>query len=141
MGNPGVNTALIPTPLKDAFNFGLPQNDARDFAQVISGNLIRYGVDQANVLPILATALIPDTLKFDTTKPDGYVNAPPNGRQLTDRTTDFLLNLFFNVAGFSDGTQAKSRSRHSRSSGRRCSRRLRSRTDNRSSVRVVGRRP
>jgi len=25
------------------------------------------------------------------------VNVPPNGRQLTDRTTDFLLSLFFNV--------------------------------------------
>src|SRR5438552_1853983 len=55
MGNPGVNTVLIRTPLKDAFNFGLPQNDARDFAGEIAGNLIRYGVDQNNVLPALAT--------------------------------------------------------------------------------------
>ena len=99
MGNPGVNYALVSTPLHDAFNFGLPQNDARDFAPTIAGNLIRYGVDQATVLPALATALIPDTLKFDTTMPDGYLQVPPNGRQLQDRTTDFLLTLFFNVQG------------------------------------------
>jgi hypothetical protein len=99
MGNPGVNTTLISTPLKDAFNFGLPQNDARDFAPMIAGNLIRYGVDQTNILPVLATAAIPDTLKFDTTLPDGYLGVPPNGRELGDRTTDFLLTLFFNVQG------------------------------------------
>jgi len=104
MGNPGVNTLLISTPFKDAFNFGLPQNDTRDFAPIIAGNLIRYGVDQANVLPALATAVIPDTLKFDTNLPDGYLQFPPNGRQLTDRTTDFLLTLFFNVQG-TPGTQ------------------------------------
>jgi hypothetical protein len=88
---------LISAPLKDAFNFGLPQNDARDFAPTIAGNLIRYGVNQQTVLPVLATAAIPDTLKFDTTLPDGYLQVPPNGRQLSDRTTDFLLSLFFNV--------------------------------------------
>jgi hypothetical protein len=99
MGNPGVNTVLISTPLKDAFNFGLPQDDALDFGPTIAGNLIRYGVDQKNVLPVLATAAIPDTLKFDTSLPDGYLQVPPNGRRLTDRTTDFLLTLFFNVQG------------------------------------------
>ena len=104
MGNPGVNTVLISTPFRDAFNFGVPQNDARDFAPIIAGNLIRYGVDQKNVLPALATAAIPDTLKFDTNLPDGYLEVPPNGRQLTDRTTDFLLTLFFNVQG-APGTQ------------------------------------
>ena len=104
MGNPGVNTTLITPPLKDAFNFGLPQNDARDFAPTIAGNLIRYGVDQVHVLPALATAAIPDTLKFDTTLPDGYLQVPPNGRRLQDRTTDFLLSLFFNVQG-GPGTQ------------------------------------
>jgi hypothetical protein len=104
MGNPGVNTVLISTPLKDAFNFGLPQNDAHDFAPTIAGNLIRYGVDQTNVLPVLKTAAVPDTLKFDTKLADGYLQVPPNGRQLVDRTTDFLLTLFFNVQG-PPGTQ------------------------------------
>jgi hypothetical protein len=104
MGNPAVNTALISTPLKDAFNFGLPKNDARDFELTIVENLIRYGVDQVNVLPAVVTAGIPDTLKFDTTLPDGFLQVPPNGRQLADRTTDFELTLFFNVQG-PPGTQ------------------------------------
>jgi hypothetical protein len=99
MGNPGVNTTLISAPLKDAFNFGIPQNDARDFGPTIAASLIRYGVDQTNILPVLATAAIPDKLKFDTTLPDGYLQVPPNGRQLGDRTTEFLLTLFFNVQG------------------------------------------
>lgn len=104
MGNPGVNTTLIPDTLKDAFNFGIPQNDARNFAAIIAGNLIRYGVNQTTILPVLATALIPDTLKFDTTLPDGYLQVSPNGRRLGDRTTDFLLSLYFNVQG-GPGTQ------------------------------------
>jgi hypothetical protein len=104
MGNPGVNTTLITAPLKDAFNFGIPQNDARDFGPTIAASLIRYGVNQTTVLPALATAAIPDTLKLDTTLPDGYLQVPPNGRQLGDRTTDFLLSLFFNVQG-PPGTQ------------------------------------
>jgi hypothetical protein len=99
MGNPAVNTALISGPLKDAFNFGIPQNDARDFAPTIAANAIRYGVNQTTVLPALATAAIPDTLKFDTKLADTYLQVPPNGRQLGDRTTDFLLSLLFNVQG------------------------------------------
>jgi Domain of unknown function (DUF4331) len=108
MGNPAVNTALIDAAHKDAFNFGVPENDARDFAPIIAGNLIRYGVDpNGPVFAALATAAIPDTLKFDTNLPDGYVTVPPNGRQLTDRTTDFLLSLFFNNPNFTDHTAAK----------------------------------
>ena len=99
MGNPAVNTALIPAPLKDAFNFGIPQNDARDFAPKIAATAIRYGVDKKTILPVLATATIPDTLKFDTTLADGFLQVPPNGRQLGDRTTDFLLTLLFDVKG------------------------------------------
>jgi hypothetical protein len=53
----------------------------------------------------LATAAIPDTLKFDTTLPDTYLQVPPNGRQLGDRTTDFLLSLLFNVQGLPPGTK------------------------------------
>jgi hypothetical protein len=99
MGNPAVNTALISAPLKDSFNFGIPQNDARDFGKTIAATAIRYGVNQTTVLPALATAAIPDTLKFDTKLADTYLQVPPNGRQLGDRTTDFLLSLLFNVQG------------------------------------------
>lgn len=103
-GNPFVNLSLISEPLHDAFNFGLPQNDAKNFAPTIAATLVRDGVDQTHVLPVLATALIPDTLKFDASLPDGYLQVPPNGRKLGDRVTDFLLSLFFNVQG-GPGTQ------------------------------------
>jgi hypothetical protein len=105
MGNPAVNTALIPAPMKDAFNFGIPQNDGADFGPTIAATAIHFGVDQKTVLPALATAAIPDTLKFETTLPDGFLQVPPNGRQLGDRTTDFLLSLLFNVQGLPAGTK------------------------------------
>lgn len=103
-GNPFVHLSLISPPLNDAFDFSLPKNDAADFGPTITGNLIHYGVDQTNVLPALTTALVPDTLKFDTSLPDGYLQVPPNGRQLSDRVTDFFLTLDFNVQG-PPGTQ------------------------------------
>ena len=112
MGNPGVNTTLINAPDKDLFNFGQPQNDATRFGPEIGANLVKYGVNQTVVLPILAVAAIPDTLKFDTAKPDGYLQVPPNGRQLSDRTTDFLLSLFFNVPGPPLSTKPHAGSQH-----------------------------
>jgi hypothetical protein len=106
MGNPAVNTALIPTALKDAFNFGIPENDAKDFAPAILATLAKFHTPAATVAA-LATAAVPDTLKFDTSLPDGYIQVPPNGRKLSDRVTDFLLGLIVNVSGFTDGTAVK----------------------------------
>jgi hypothetical protein len=101
MGNPGLNTVLITPPLKDAFNFGVPEDDARDFAPTIVASLTRYGIaadpTAASVVQAIVAAGIPDTLKFDLTLADGFLQVPPNGRQLGDRTTDFLLSLFFDV--------------------------------------------
>lgn len=98
MGNPAVNTALIPAALKDAFNFGQPQNDARDFGPVILQTLAHFGTNAANTAT-LASVAVPDTLKFDVTKPDGF----PNGRKLDDRVIDTLLTLILNQPT-SDGT-------------------------------------
>ena len=103
-GNPFVNWSLIPPQLNDAYDFADPNDDAKDFGPTTTGTLIGYGVDKTSVLPALLKALVPDTLKFDTTLPDGYLQVPPNGRRLQDRTTDFLLTLYFNVQG-PPGTQ------------------------------------
>jgi hypothetical protein len=84
IGNPFVNWSLIPPNLNDAFDFSKPRRQAQDFGPTITGNLIRFGVNPAN-LPALTAALIPDTLKFDVTLPDGYLAVPPNGRQLMCR--------------------------------------------------------
>lgn len=121
LGNPFVNWSLIPPALNDAFDFADPRRDAQDFAPTIRDTLVKYGVDQNNVLPALTTAFIPDTLKFDLNLPDGFLQVPPNGLRSTDRVTDFLITLFFNVTGpvhatnpcpaaqtnFSDCTNAK----------------------------------
>jgi hypothetical protein len=116
MGNPAVNTALIPAPLKDAFNFGVPQNDARDFAGAILGQILaldkKFGTCPPTAtsaascnpnVPLLASVAVPDILRFASNLPDGY----PNGRQLADRTTDILISLILQLPGFTDGTSAK----------------------------------
>jgi hypothetical protein len=103
-GNPAVNTALIPGPLKDAFNFGLPKNDARDFGAAILASLNRFGTSPANIA-ILASVALPDTLKLDLAKPDGF----PNGRRLQDDVIDTLLTLILNTPT-SDGVDRDDRS-------------------------------
>lgn len=116
MGNPAVNTALIPAALKDAFNFADPQNDAKDFASVILNQILTldkaFGTCPSTAtsaaacnpnVPLLASVAVPDTLKFAVNQHDGF----PNGRQLQDRTTDLLISLILQLPGFTDGTAAK----------------------------------
>ncbi len=110
-GNPAVNTALIPAALKDAFNFGMPQDDPKDFAPAILQTLKNFGTNAANT-NILASVAVPDTLKFDLSQLDGF----PNGRRLQDRVIDTLLalilnldlsNLYTNFPEGVDGTRSK----------------------------------
>lgn len=101
MGNPAVATALITAPLKDAFNKGLPQNDARDFATTIVASLEKLDPNLTNVA-ILGAVAIPDTLKYDFTQPDGY----PNGRRLEDDVIDTLLQLILNNPTVTDGANS-----------------------------------
>ncbi len=116
MGNPAVNTALIPAPMKDAFNFGIPQNDPRDFAATILAQILtldkKFGTCPATAasaaacnpnVPLLASVAVPDILRFASNLPDGY----PNGRRLADRTTDLLISLILQLPGFTDGTSTK----------------------------------
>jgi Domain of unknown function (DUF4331) len=116
MGNPAVNTALIPAALKDSFNFGQPQDDARDFGQVILNQILAldkaFGTCPATAtsaaacnpnVPLLASVAVPDLLRFASNIADGY----PNGRQLADRVTDVLISLILQIPGFTDGTATK----------------------------------
>ena len=116
MGNPAVNTALIPAALKDTFNFGQPKDDATNFASVILDQILTLdksfgtcpssATSAASCNPnvyLLASVAVPDTLKFALNLPDGF----PNGRQLGDRTTDLLISLILQLPGFTDGTKAK----------------------------------
>ncbi len=104
MGNPAVSTALIPGPLKDAFNQSLPYQDGRKFAPAILASLAAFGTPDANVA-ILASVAVPDTLKLDLGLPDGF----PNGRPLADDTIDTLLQLILANPAATDGANANDR--------------------------------
>jgi len=116
MGNPAVNTALIPAALKDSFNFGEPKDDPKDFAAVILDQILtldkKFGTCPPTAtsaaacnpnVPLLASVAVPDVLRFASNAADGY----PNGRQPADRTTDILISLILQLPGFTDGTSAK----------------------------------
>jgi len=116
MGNPAVNTALIPAALKDSFNFGEPKDDPKDFAAVILDQILtldkKFGTCPPTAtsaaacnpnVPLLASVAVPDILRFASNAADGY----PNGRQPADRTTDILISLILQLPGFTDGTSAK----------------------------------
>jgi len=101
MGNPVINTALIPAALKDAFNSGIPQNDGANFGPTILKTLSNFNTPGANVA-ILAAVALPDTLKFNVSQPDGF----PNGRRLQDRPVDLELQLITGNPAVTDGTAA-----------------------------------
>jgi hypothetical protein len=118
MAIPAINTALIPTSMKDAFNAGDPQGDATAFrpAATTQINGLRAAVD--NLFGIsapqsggplgpltseqVAAALIPDIVTIDFSKPVQF----PNGRRLNDDVIDVALGVVLNrggSAGISDG--------------------------------------
>jgi len=100
MGNPTVNTVLIPFGLKDHFNIAKPENDG-DFAAVIVDSLVSLGTNDENIA-ILASVAVPDTLKLNVSQPSGF----PNGRRLQDDVIDTLLFFIFNQTEVPDGVPA-----------------------------------
>ena len=104
MGNPAINTALIPAGQQDLFNIGQPQDDATDFAGAIVTSLMALGTDATNI-DILASVAVPDTLKLDPAMPIGY----PNGRAPADDVIDVLLFFIFNQTPVSDMVDANDR--------------------------------
>lgn len=98
MGNPAVNTALVPLAEKDAFNAGNPEDDAQDFAGTLVASLTGLGTSPDNI-GVLASVAVPDTLKLVPAQQTTY----PNGRALEDDVIDTLFFFIFNQAGVSDG--------------------------------------
>lgn len=101
VGNPAVNTALIPANLKNLYNIALPKNDATRFAPHIVASLQSLGTNQTNI-DILASVAVPDTLKVDLNMPIEY----PNGRALEDDVIDTLFFYIFNQTPTPDGVNA-----------------------------------
>ncbi|MEX0785167.1 MAG: DUF4331 family protein [Dehalococcoidia bacterium] len=119
MAIPAINTALIPSDQKDAFNQADPANDVDDFRSTAEATIdgLRGAIDSTfgseqdggplgDLSPAdVAGAVIPDVVTIDFSQPVGF----PNGRTLTDDVIDAALGLVLNrggAAGVSDGVDA-----------------------------------
>ena len=116
MGIPVINTVLIPSDQKDAFNDGSPATDEVEFRAMGEATIdgLRGAVDAALDGPVgaqdggplgdlasadVAAALIPDIVTIDFSQPVVF----PNGRQLDDDVIDVALQLVLNrTAGVTD---------------------------------------
>jgi hypothetical protein len=87
MGRPAINTVLIPSGQKNAFNIGDPADDLEDFGDEVEATITALS-SPANAAA-LTPVLLPDVLTFDTSSAAGFLN----GRQLADDVIDAELNL------------------------------------------------
>ncbi len=104
-GNPAVNVALTPFPIKDRYNGASPLDDANGmFASDIVGVLTRFGTNATNI-GILASVAVTRgdfsrlNLKVANSGPGGGNVAGagfPNGRRLQDDVIDLELFLISN---------------------------------------------
>ena len=116
MAIPAINTALIPSDQKDAFNQADPADDEADFRATAQSTIetLRGVIDDTFGSPqdggplgdldaaSVAGALIPDVVTIDFSQPVGF----PNGRTLSDDVIDAALGVVLNrggSAGISDG--------------------------------------
>ena len=120
MAIPAINTALIPTAQKDAFNVADPINDAANYrpTAINTINTLRGAVDKLFAPKLqdggplgnltseqVGAALIPDVVTIDFSKPVQF----PNGRRLQDDVIDAALGVVLNrggPAGISDAVNA-----------------------------------
>jgi hypothetical protein len=91
-GNPSFNPILNPDWIKDKFNASDPVDDVKNHLKPLTDTLERhgYGHDEATTA---ALTLLPDILRYDSTKPAHY----PNGRVPTDDV--FSARMVFMVHG------------------------------------------
>ncbi|MBI4570663.1 MAG: DUF4331 family protein [Chloroflexi bacterium] len=109
MAIPAINTALIPSDQKDAFNQADPADDAADFRATGQATIetLRGAVDGLFGTPQdggplgdltaeqVATALIPDVVTIDFSQPVQF----PNGRRLQDDVINAALGVVLNRGG------------------------------------------
>ena len=119
MAIPAINTALIPSASKDAFNQGAPATDTANWNATATTTMdgLRAAVDAAFGAPQdggplgdltsqqVADALIPDIVTVDFANPVAF----PNGRRLQDDVIDAAVGIVLNrggAAGLSDAIDA-----------------------------------
>lgn len=116
MAIPAINTAVVPSDEKDAFNQADPANDAADFGASVQSTIegLRSAVNDALDGPVgpedggplgsltaeeVKDAVIPDVVTIDFSQPVGFTN----GRTLEDDVIDVALQLVLNrTAGITD---------------------------------------
>lgn len=101
MGRPAINTVLIASQNKDAFNQGKPADDQADFRADVVATLQALGNAEQRAND-LADILLPDILGYDLTDASGFLN----GRQLADDVIDIELQLLTGNPAASDGVDA-----------------------------------
>jgi hypothetical protein len=87
MGRPAINTALIPSAMKDAFNQAEPADDPANFGDEVETSLLSLNGGNATHASQTADLLLPDVITFDTSNSDGFLN----GRRLQDDVIDTVL--------------------------------------------------
>lgn len=124
MGIPAINTALIPSDMKDDFNQGSPATDVAEFQDTARATAqgLRDAVDAVLDGPVgpqdggplgdltaeqVAGALIPDIVTIDLSQDVVF----PNGRRLEDDVIDVALQLVLNrTAGITDAIDGNDKS-------------------------------
>ncbi|MBK8902890.1 MAG: DUF4331 family protein [Anaerolineaceae bacterium] len=96
MGKPALNTVLIPSGSKDAYNATTPAHDVAEWSDEFQANLLALsGLDgsgyTADEAAFVTSLLLPDVLTLDTTSTAGFTTGPLNGRQLAEDVIDFEL--------------------------------------------------
>lgn len=92
MGRPAINTALIPSGQKNAFNAGVPANDSANFGATVRASIASLNGGDTATAAALTAILLPDVLTVDVTSSAGFLN----GRQLANDVIDAELNLLTN---------------------------------------------
>jgi len=111
MAIPAVNTILIPTAQKPAFNAGAPATDVSMFQSTALATIEAIRTATDTLLPptdtnipaaTLVGALLPDVVTLDFSQPLTF----PNGRALDDDVIDTELSLVLNRSTASDAINA-----------------------------------
>ncbi|MEW6210202.1 MAG: DUF4331 family protein [Acidobacteriota bacterium] len=107
MGNPAVNVALTPFPIKDQYNAASPLDDSRGrFAPSIIGVLTALGTNATNIGILASVAVVrgdflrlrTDVANTGTGGGDSAGAGFPNGRRLRDDVIDIELSIITNGA-------------------------------------------
>lgn len=104
MGRPAINTVLIPSGKKNAFNASRPVDDVAKYSADVQATIESLG-NSPERAAALTSVLLPDVLTFDTADSSGFLN----GRKLTDDVIDAELSLLTDGAVAGDGVPANDR--------------------------------